>query len=101
MLLIHTARISNLLCKRLRGQTEGVTRINDPNAYVLPATRRVSGDCRPLVSAVRLWSALPQEFKSLACHRSFKRLLKVYFHGQQASRFALGVVTQLCFFWLC
>ena len=81
MLRIHTARISNLLSKRLRRQTEGVTRINDPNAYVVPATRRVSGDCRPLVSAVKLWNALPQEFKSLACHRSFKRLLKVYFYG--------------------
>ena len=64
MLRIHTARISNLLSKRLRRQTEGVTRINDPNAYVVPATRRVSGDCRPLVSAVKLWNALPQEFKS-------------------------------------
>ena len=76
------ASISNLLYKRLRRQTEGVTRINDPNAYVVPATRRVSCDCRPLVSAVRLWNALPQEFKSLACHRSFKRLFKkVYFFG--------------------
>ena len=81
MLRIHAARISNLLSKRLRRQTEGVTRINDQNAYVVPATRRVSGDCRPHVSAVRLWNALPQEFKSVAWHRSFKRPLKVYFYG--------------------
>ena len=73
LLRIHTARISNLQPKRLRRQTEGVTRINDPNAYVVPATRRVS--------AVRLWNALPQEFKSLACNRSSKRLLKVSFYG--------------------
>ena len=81
MLRIHTARINNLLSKSLCQQPEGVTRINDPNANVAPATRRVSADCEPLVSAVRLWNDLPQEFKSLTCHRSLKRLLKVYCYG--------------------
>ena len=78
---VHTSSISPLLKDRVALQPPSNTRGNDNCKYVVPLTRRTSGDSRPLVSAVKLWNTLPQELTSARRPTPFKRLLKVFFYG--------------------
>jgi len=78
---IHTGRISESISRRLVRYRPHSHRNLDPHFYIVPVSRRIAGNSRPLVSGAKLWNSLPLEFKELYRPTSFKRLLKVYFYG--------------------